>query len=368
MATRNEAVKSKLIDDVAALVLKKAARAEGGGVETFARQFYANVAPDDIVTTPAEDLAGAALAMWRRMQTRTPGKPTINVYNPRLDQHGWMSPHTAIEIVNDDMPFLVNSVVAELNNHDLAVHLLIHPIVEVARDADGKLVELVPPGSGRDGLRARIGHASRGRRAALGPDDDGDRGGPGEGAGRRAHRRRRLEEDAPQGDRGGRGARRRSRRHPGQRGRGGARLPEVARRGQLHLPRLSRIRNRRRRHRVAHGGQARQRPRHPARSVGAPVRGRAPPGRPAGRGARASPGQAAPHRQQGQYALDRAPCGLSRRDRRQALRRRGPRHRRAPVRRPLHLDRLQPQPAFHPAPAPQDRARRRARQVQAQQS
>ena len=152
MATRNEAVKAKLIDDVAALVLKKAGGTDGAGAESFARQFYANVAPDDIVTTPAEDLAGAALAMWRLMQVRTPGKPTINVYNPRLDQHGWMSPHTAIEIVNDDMPFLVDSVVAELNNHDLAVHLLIHPIVEVARGADGKLVELVPPGSGREGL------------------------------------------------------------------------------------------------------------------------------------------------------------------------------------------------------------------------
>jgi len=40
-------------------------------------------------------------------------------------------------------------VTAELNRQDLTVHLLIHPIVEVVRDAEGTLVELLPPGSGR---------------------------------------------------------------------------------------------------------------------------------------------------------------------------------------------------------------------------
>jgi glutamate dehydrogenase len=150
MAARNEAIKTKLLDDVALQVRKKAARADAANAEAFARQFYAHVAPDDIVTTPVEDLAGSALAMWRLLRKRTPGKPTIAIYNPRLDRHGWMSPHTAVEIVNDDMPFLVDSVVAELNRHDLAVHLLIHPIVEVVRDTDGNLVELAAPGSGRD--------------------------------------------------------------------------------------------------------------------------------------------------------------------------------------------------------------------------
>ncbi|HVO16179.1 MAG TPA: hypothetical protein VMV26_13250, partial [Alphaproteobacteria bacterium] len=135
MATRNEAIKSRLIDQVAAQARKVAPPAEADMVEAFARQFYANVAPEDVIATPADDLAGSVLALWRLLRTRTPGKPTINVYNPRLDRHGWMSPHTAIEIVNDDMPFLVDSVTAELNRQDLTVHLVIHPIVEVVRDA-----------------------------------------------------------------------------------------------------------------------------------------------------------------------------------------------------------------------------------------
>ena len=68
-----------------------------------------------------------------------------------------------------------------------------------------------------------------------------------------------------------------------------------------------------------------------------------------------------PDRHQGQRALDRAPAGLSRLRRHQALRRRGQRVRRAPLSRPLHVDRVQREPGGHPAPAPQDGQRHRPR-------
>ena len=48
-------------------------------------------------------------------------------------------PATVVEIVNDDMPFLVDSVTAALNGEGVTVHLVIHPILRVARDGDGKL-------------------------------------------------------------------------------------------------------------------------------------------------------------------------------------------------------------------------------------
>ena len=39
----------------------------------------------------------------------------MRVYNPDFEQHGWQSPHTVVEIVTDDMPFLVDSVTMELS-------------------------------------------------------------------------------------------------------------------------------------------------------------------------------------------------------------------------------------------------------------
>ncbi len=42
-------------------------------------------------------------------------------------------------IVNDDMPFLVDSIAAAIDEHDIAIDRLIHPVVPVTRDADGTL-------------------------------------------------------------------------------------------------------------------------------------------------------------------------------------------------------------------------------------
>ena len=39
----------------------------------------------------------------------------MRVYNPQFEEHGWQSTHTAVEIVTDDMPFLIDSVSMELN-------------------------------------------------------------------------------------------------------------------------------------------------------------------------------------------------------------------------------------------------------------
>ena len=52
---------------------------------------------------------------------------------------------TAVEILNDDMPFLVDSVVAELQARGLAVRSLLHPIFKTERDSSGRLQALLGP-------------------------------------------------------------------------------------------------------------------------------------------------------------------------------------------------------------------------------
>ena len=47
-----------------------------------------------------------------------------------------------MQVVNDDMPFLVNSIANELNRREIAVHLLAHPVLAVRRDLDGDLIEV----------------------------------------------------------------------------------------------------------------------------------------------------------------------------------------------------------------------------------
>jgi glutamate dehydrogenase len=145
MSTQPEQAKAALVDEIVATVHERIPEDERAQVETFVRQYYARVAPEDLLEREAPDLYGAAVAQWRFARTRRPGGARVRVYSPRFEEHGWRSVHTIVEIVSDDMPFLVDSVTMELNRHGLTIHLPIHPVLAVRRDAGGQLVEVLPP-------------------------------------------------------------------------------------------------------------------------------------------------------------------------------------------------------------------------------
>ncbi len=138
----DEAHKAKLVCKAAALAAAALEPAERGLAERIVAQFCEHVPPADVAARSPRDLCGAALSLWRFAARRRPGHAKIRVFNPEAATDGWSSPHTIVEIANDDMPFLVDSVNGAINAADLVVHLVIHPLPTVARDADGRLAEL----------------------------------------------------------------------------------------------------------------------------------------------------------------------------------------------------------------------------------
>ncbi len=147
MAQRLEFLKGELVDQVLRLVDERLAADEAAMAARLVRLFYDNVAPEDMAHRDPDSLYGAAISLLGLARHRDPAKPAMRVFNPSPQEHGWQSPHTVIEIVNDDMPFLVDSTTAALANLDLAVHLVIHPIVGAVRDAQGRLLDIVEPGT-----------------------------------------------------------------------------------------------------------------------------------------------------------------------------------------------------------------------------
>jgi glutamate dehydrogenase len=146
MTLKTEEIEAALIDDVCSRVREKLRDDEAPQVEEFVRQYYRRVPPDDLIDRSELDVYGAALAHWNFLCRRAPGEAKVRVYNPQFEQHGWQSPHTVVEIVSDDMPFLVDSVRMELGRHGYGIHLLIHPVINVRRDEGGELVEVAPRG------------------------------------------------------------------------------------------------------------------------------------------------------------------------------------------------------------------------------
>ncbi len=114
----------------------------GEDAAQFARRLYERVADKDLATAPAEQRGAAAISLLAFARRRLPAIAKVRVFNPDLAHHGFESRHSIVQIVNDDMPFLVDSIAGEFNRREIAIPLLAHPVMAVRRDLDGDLGEL----------------------------------------------------------------------------------------------------------------------------------------------------------------------------------------------------------------------------------
>ena len=142
MSGRDQGRQAEILDKIGAVAQQRLKGEAATTADAFLRRLYGNVAGADLAERNVDDLYGAGMALWQFAKTRLPGQARVRVYTPKRAEHGWQSKHSVIEIVNDDMPFLVDSIAAEINRRDLGVHLLIHPVVQVKRDAKGGLTGL----------------------------------------------------------------------------------------------------------------------------------------------------------------------------------------------------------------------------------
>ncbi len=144
MAVKTEGLESELIESVCGRAREQLDAEEAVWFEVFVRQYYHWVPPEDMADRGPRELCGAALAHWRLAQERRPDEAKVRVYNPS-DDDGFRSPFTVVDIVSDDMPFLVDSVTMELNREGYSINLVIHPVMSVRRDDQGRLEEVFEP-------------------------------------------------------------------------------------------------------------------------------------------------------------------------------------------------------------------------------
>ena len=121
----------------------------------FLRGYYANVDAEDLAGRPARELAIIALSHLS-FAGRRRGRALVRVFNPTLREHGYVSAHTIIEMVNDDMPFLVDSIGLALSERSLTLHFMTHPIFAVTRDGTGLLQTLQERGQPSDSRKVRL--------------------------------------------------------------------------------------------------------------------------------------------------------------------------------------------------------------------
>jgi len=102
--------------------------------ESFVADLFGLAAPDDLARCKPAELAAIAEQSWSVLAQRSADTPKV-VFAPAAVPRGM----AVLDIVNDDMPFLLDSVLGELNQRGLDIRLLAHPVFSVARDAAGAL-------------------------------------------------------------------------------------------------------------------------------------------------------------------------------------------------------------------------------------
>jgi len=128
-----------LIEKIVAHALKSVPKAQRLLTREFLGAFFRGVAEEDLRAHRPSDLAAAALAHLA-FGRRRPANAVLVDIAPPLEVDAPTASHRALlRVVAPDMPFLVDSIGIVFSQMNIAVHLIVHPVLAVRRDSRGSL-------------------------------------------------------------------------------------------------------------------------------------------------------------------------------------------------------------------------------------
>lgn len=145
MASRTAATRMRLIDEIIDYAKKHHPAAQFSLLATFIREYYNNVPLEDITTRSTDDIYHGLLSHWELIYQRKPKECKIRVFNPTLETDCWLSHRTIIEIIQVDMPFLVDSMRMALSRLGYSIHLVVYlGGLQICRDSEGRVLKIMP--------------------------------------------------------------------------------------------------------------------------------------------------------------------------------------------------------------------------------
>ncbi|MDF2529984.1 MAG: gdhB [Gammaproteobacteria bacterium] len=142
MLLHSDEKNNHILNDLIKLVQQKQPVKNVDQLIKFIPQYYSSVSKDELASRDNIDLYGALISHWSYITQRQAGEVKLRVYNPDLVKDGWKSSHTIVEVCHDEMPFLVDTLLTELNRLGLNIHFIVHAgCIGVVRDEAGVLRE-----------------------------------------------------------------------------------------------------------------------------------------------------------------------------------------------------------------------------------
>lgn len=145
MSYKFEEGKDIIIDAVVKLSPHQKGTVQFDVFEQFTRQFYATVSLEDLKEMDVNDLYALAVNFVSLMHDRKPKEIKIRIYNPEFERHGWQTTHTVLEVISDDMPFMVDSIRMVLSRMQISMHMSIHMGgLRVERNEKNEMIRILP--------------------------------------------------------------------------------------------------------------------------------------------------------------------------------------------------------------------------------
>lgn len=140
-----QTAKKQEFDSFYKAILKSLPEDASPDAKLLAGQFYDKLPVVDLDGLDPKAAAKTVISAYEFMVVRTSGAPKLRVTHNKK--------RTVVEILNDDMPFLFDSIVAEFGRQGIHIHSILHPIVSVKRDVKGKLLQVAGAGKAAEGCK-----------------------------------------------------------------------------------------------------------------------------------------------------------------------------------------------------------------------
>jgi len=121
-------------------------------VQQLAQSIFDQYPLAELKGRDVHDVFGMTYDSYRFIEQLKPSKPKVRVYNPSLDEDGWLCNHTAVSVLTSDMPFIVDSLRLALGNFGVEIHTLKTTVLTTTRHKSGQLQTLMGPDTHAAGM------------------------------------------------------------------------------------------------------------------------------------------------------------------------------------------------------------------------
>jgi glutamate dehydrogenase len=112
-------------------------------VREFARRYTGRMGPEVLAEVTPDELLGQVLGAFELADGRNGQEVAVRAFNPTLSEHGYQALGSVVETNSRDAPFLFDSVNEEFRARGLGVRRVIHPVLGMERDGEGRIAGIV---------------------------------------------------------------------------------------------------------------------------------------------------------------------------------------------------------------------------------